>query len=332
MLEKKYLVLALFALLALSGCATEFSLSEYRQDVALQAAARLPTEQDLNNQGRAKVVVFDTDDNNLIKARKAQAATTLTAKIEELLGANGAEVIDRSIATQLGQELQLAEVKGVAGYEGPALANFAVKPTITLAEYGAEFVPASSFTDKKGKTYTIPASYNHRAAVNISLRVYEIPSLHPLKILNGRGNSTQSTQDRGSYDLASNLIRNASQAALNDVRNEFLSLFAPKGYVLARRDNAGKSIFRISIGRDHGIVAGNQVEIFTEQENTNPITMKVSYDRIPVVNGYVTPIVTANEAWIIADDDKKAKNVRLGDRVEVIHKNKGWASMFRFSQ
>lgn len=325
-------VMALAGLLTLTGCASTFSLSEYRQEVQLQAAPRLPTEADLNRQGRARVVVFEADDSNLSKARGSEAATILTRAVEDLLATNGAEVIDRGIASRLDQELQLAEVKGVAGYDGPVLANFAVKPTITLAEYGAEFVPASSYTDKRGKTYTTPASYSHRAAVNISLRVYEVPSLRPLKSLNGRGSSTQSTSNRGSHELGPNMVRTATRSALNEVRYELLSLFAPKGYVLNRRDKGGKSIFRISIGSDQGLVAGNQVVIYSEQENLNPITQKVSYDKAPVVEGYVSPVVTANEAWILVNDDGKAKNVRLGDRVEVVHKAAGLSRLFRVGQ
>jgi hypothetical protein len=330
MLQSMFLTMSLSGLLLLSGCAGSISLSDYRQEVQLQAAERLPTVADLDNQSRAKVVVFETDDSNLVRARRAQAATTLSRSIEQLLGANGAEVIDRDVAAQLGQELQLAEVKGVAGYEGPALANFAVKSTITLADYGSEYVPATSYTDKTGKTYITPASFTHRATVNLSLRVYEIPSLRLLKTLNGRGASTQSTRDRGSHELASTLIRYAAQSALNNVRAELLDLFAPKGYVIGRRDNGGKSIFRISIGSDQGIVAGNRLMIFTEQADIHPITQKISYDKIPVVEGYVTPIVSANEAWIVATDRAKAKTVRLGDRIEVVHKSSGIGNLFRF--
>lgn len=319
-----------FAALLLAGCAsTDISLSEFHRESTLQPAARLPTEADLNRQGRAKVVVFDADDSNLEKARRAQAATTLTRAVEEMLGANGAEVIDRSVATKLGQELQLAEVKGVGGYDGPSLANFAVKPTITLAEFGSEYVPASSFTDKKGKTYVTPASFSHKAVANVSLRVYEIPSLRPIKTLNGRGSVSRSTSDRGSQDLAVSMIRSATQDALADVRAEFLNVFSPKGYVLGKREAGKKSIFRISIGSEQGIVAGNKVVIFTEQESVHPITRKISYDKIPVVEGTVSGIVTNGEAWIVPEDEDKAKRVRLGDRIEVIHKDSSWAKMFR---
>lgn len=330
-MRKRYLpTLALFGLLALGGCAsTEVSLSEFSKDAFLAAAERLPTEAELNRQGRAKVVVFEADDSNLDKARRAQAATILTRAIEDMLGANGAEVIDRSVASKLGQELQLAEVKGVAGYDGPALANFAVKPTITLAEHASSYVPASSYTDKKGKVYNTPASYAHKANVNISLRVYEIPSLRPVKTLNGSGVNSISTSDRGSRDLAVTMVRAATQDALKGTRIDFLNIFAPKGYVLGRRESGKKSIFRISIGSEQGIVAGNRVMVFSEQENIHPITKKTSYDKIPVVEGVVTNIVTSGEAWVVPIDMDNAKRVRLGDPVEVVHRRSGFMDMFR---
>lgn len=321
MREHYFRAAALSGLLALTGCASSISLSEYQQDATLQPAARLPTEADLSRQGRAKVVVFETDDSNLEKARRAQAGNTLTREIEQMLGANGAEVIDRGIATKLGQELQLAEVKGVGGYEGPSVANYAVKPTITQAEYDMNHVPATSVTNKKGKTTHTPASYNHKASVNISLRVYEIPSLRQVKTVNGRALNANTTSDNGSHDLAVSMLRAATQKALNDASSEFLNLFTPKGYVLGRRDKGNKSIFRISIGSDQGIVPGNKIMLFTEQESIHPITRKTTYDKIPVVDGKVTDNVTANDAWIVAEDDGKARRVRLGDLVEVVHRD-----------
>jgi hypothetical protein len=190
-------------------------------------------------------------------------------------------------------------------------------------------VPSSSFTDKKGKTYVTPASFSHRASVNVSLRVYEIPSLRPIKTLNGRGKKSSSTSDRGSPDTSVTMIRAATNDALDDVQSEFLNLFSPKGYVLGKRGNGSKSIFRISIGTEQGIVAGNKVVIFTEQESVHPITKKINYDKIPVVEGTVTGIVTSTEAWVFPEDEDKAKRVRLGDQIEVIHKDSGWTKMFR---
>jgi len=147
--------------------------------------------------------------------------------------------------------------------------------------------------------------------------------------LNGRGKKVHSTSDHGAHDTSVTMIRAATQDALNDVRAEFLNQFAPKGYVLGKREKGGKSIYRISIGSEQGIVAGNKVVIFSEQENMHPITKKVSYDKIPVVGGTVSGIVTPSEAWIVPEDEDKAKRVRLGDQIEVVHKDSVWTKMFR---
>lgn len=331
MWERYFQAAALAGLLALAGCASQVvSLSDYHKEVSLPSADRMPTEAQIDTQGRAKVVVFETDDGSLENARKADAGVTLTRATEEMLGVGGCEVIDRSIAGRLGQELQLAEVKGVGGYKGPTVANYAVKPTITLAEYGAEFVPQSSFTDKKGKNHVTPASWSHKASVNISVRIYEIPNLNLVKTLNGSGSDSKSTSDHGSRATGVAMIRAAVQDALKDMRSEFLNLFAPKGYVIGKRnDGKGKSLFRISIGGEQGIVAGNPVMIFTEHESIHPITKKTGYDKIPVAEGIVSNIVTPNEAWVIPDDEEKARRVRLGDLIEVVHKDSGWTSMLR---
>jgi len=333
MLKRYFHVAALSGLLALGGCANQgVSLSDYYKETSLQPADHLPTEAELNSQGRAKVVVIETDDGNLENARKSQAGTTLTRAIEETLGAGGAEVVDRSIITpKLYQELKNAEMQSVGrSDDGPSVANYAVKATITLAEYGAEFVPESSFTDKKGKTYVTPASWSHKARANISIRVYELPSLHLVKTVNGSGMISTSTSDRGSFNTAVSMIRSATQDALKDVRSEFLNLFAPRGYVIGKReDGKGKSLFKVTAGSEQGMVPGNPVVIFSEQESVNPITKKVSHDNIPIVEGAVSNIVTPNEAWVIPDDEEKAKRVRLGDQIEVKHKDSSWTVLLR---
>ncbi len=331
MLSRVYQAVVLAGLLSLGGCVTTgVSLSDYSREVELERADRLPTEADLNAQGRAKVVVFETDDGNLDKARRSQAATTLTREVEDMLGNNGAEVVDRSIAGRLGQELQLAEVKGVGNYEGPAVANYAVKPTITLADYVNEFTPASSYVGKDGKVYNNPASWNHKASINISVRIYEIPSLRQVRVLAGKGRKSRSTSDQGSHDLAISLLRDATQDALKDVQSGFLNQFAPKGYVLGKRQNGDKaSLFRISIGSDQGITSDVPVVIYTEKESIHPITKKTRYDKIPVVEGKVSKIVTASEAWVIPGDEDKARAVRMGDQVEVVYKDSGWTNFMR---
>lgn len=323
-------VLALAGLMTLSGCAgTGTSLSEFKNEAVLTASARMPTEADLARQGRAKVVVFEIEDNALVKARNAQIGSLLMREIEQSLGSNGIEVVDRNLANQLGQELQLAEAKGVGGYEGPSVVNYAVKPTITQAEYDLEIKPASSQTNKKGKTVTTPAVYSHSASVNISLRIYEVPSLRLLKTLNGRGNNAHKAEEVSNRDQSVLMVREAAQEALSQVSDEFLEQFAHKGYILGRRDKGNKSIFKLSIGADQGVTTGSKVVIFNQRPSVHSITNKTVFDKVPVVEGVVANNVTAMESWIIADDDRKAQSVLLGDLVEVTRKGSLWKKVLK---
>ncbi|OYY92969.1 MAG: hypothetical protein B7Y41_13670 [Hydrogenophilales bacterium 28-61-23] len=314
----------------MSGCAgTGGSLSEYTNEATLASAARMPTEADLARQGRAKVVVFDMEDNNLSKARHAQAGSFLMREIEQLLGTNGIEVVDRNLANQLRDELKLAEAVGVAGYDGPSVANYAVKPAITQAEYDLEIKPATSQTNKKGKTVTTPASYSHSASVNVVLRVYEVPSLRLIKTLNGRGANSHKAEEASNRDLAVSMVREAAQKALSQVGDEFLEQFSHKGYILGRRDKGSKSIFKLSIGADQGVTAGSKVTVFNQKPSLHSITNKTVYDKVPVVEGVVFGNVTAMESWIIADDDRKAQGVLLGDLVEVTRKGSLWQKVLK---
>jgi hypothetical protein len=125
------------------------------------------------------------------------------------------------------------------------------------------------------------------------------------------------------------MVRAASQNALKDVQADLLNLFAPKGYVLGKREKKGKSIFRISIGSEQGIIPGNKVVFFSERERVHPITKKVGYDKIPLAEGTVSNLVTGGEAWVIPEDEEKSRRIRLGDQIEVIHKKSTWMNLFR---
>lgn len=312
--------------LALSGCAGvnalaekvgigELNLAEYTE-VSMQKAARMPSEADLNKPGRTKVVVFPAEAAGVTPAR-AMAERLLADEIEQLLGINGIEVVDRSVDARLAEEIKAIESRGAAVYEGPAVAHFAIKPLTPWAEQVSRQVG-----DKKGR-------YEHSAKVNLSVQVYSLPSLNQIKVLSGRGETEDKNEHPGSPELAENMMRTSIQKAMRDARVDLLNLFAPTGYVTAKREKNGKPIFRISIGSQHGLEPRMHVRFYTEQESINPINNKPTYDRTPLFDGVVSKLVSPSEAWVVPDSADKARQVRLGDPVDVIFKDSAWDRLSR---
>lgn len=317
--------------LALSGCAGvnavaekvgigELNLAEYAE-VSMQNAARMPSEADLNKPGRTKVVVFPAEAAGVTPAR-AMAERLLAGEIEQLLGNNGIEVVDRSVDARLAEEIKAIESRGAAVYEGPAVAHFAVKPLTPWAEQVSRQVVDKR---KEGK----PPEYEHSAKVNLSVQVYSLPSLNQIKVLSGRGETEEKDERPGSPELAENMMRASIQKAMRDSRVELLNLFAPKGYVTGKREKNGKPIFRISIGSQHGLEPRMPVRFYTEQESINPINNKPTYDRVPLFEGVVSKLVSPGEAWVVPDSADKARQVRLGDPVDVIFKDSAWDRLSR---
>ena len=328
MLNKILLTISISGLLMLSGCSTipTVALSDYPDDhtATMPQVAKLPAN--IDNQDRLKVVVLDSVDDSVRGGRQAKLGESLTREIEALLGKNGVEVIDRSLATKLDQEIKLCEMQGkkCGSSIGPSVAKYAIKATINRAEYGSSYVPTSSWTDKKGKTYVTPAHYQHSASAGVSLKVYEMPSLREVKAI--VGSDTESQQTSQNDNLGASMIRASLQHSVStgQAKADLLNIFAPKGYVIGKRvpKGGGKPIFKVSIGSTNGLVPGAPVVIMTEQETINPITQKSSIELIDVAKTLTSNLVSPNEAWVVPDDADKAKQVRLGDQALVQHEKR----------
>jgi len=342
-------VLALSLSLAIAGCSSipKVSLSEYPDDTTsmMDPAAKMPTESLLKaSQDRTKVILLRTEQ----KASEGQAYKELTdalsREVEALLGENGVEIVDRSLADKLDQEIKMCELQG-SGKCGsavqPSVARYAVKAAITNASYSPTLIPGQKMTGGDGTFLIAAASYpgfverfpvdgkndyiivkphfNHVAQVSTAVRVYEVPSLREVKAVVSSGAQNERTADRAPLESQLLLSSLKVAATAGDAKAELLNVFAPRGYVIGRRENGKEVIFKISMGTTQGLLPGVSVVIVSEQDSINPITQKTSSDLIDVVKGKVSDLVLSSEAWVVPDDAEKAKRVSLGDQVIVKH-------------
>lgn len=309
---------AISASIFLNGCmATKVDLAKFR-DADMREAEIMPTKAQLNHQ-RMKIVVFEADDSAAGNVKSAGLGLTLSNTVEKELSVSGAEIIDRSLAKKLGDELKLAESKGTGNYRGPEVAQFAIRGKVSSAEYGARYIEASSYTDKKtGKTFYTPASYSHSASVVGGISVYELPNLRLVASVNMSGRATASDPYQGAnQNTGASLLRTATESAVEDSAHNLKNLFAPKGYVVEKRIDGDKSIFKILMGQEQGVKAEDKVVIYSLRKKTNALTGIEQVDEIPVTEATVSDLVTSGESWVSPSDKQAAALVRLGDFVKV---------------
>lgn len=320
-MKNRCLILLLAAASLMSGCATTIkNLGEYKSSPMMEADI-LPTPEQMEST-RTKVVVFDADDG-AVRQRDTTSGAVMTRSVESVLSHGGVEIIDRSLATALRDEVTLAEAKGTGEYSGPAVAAYALKPVLSNANYFTSFTQAARYCDPKTKKcFVIPPSCSHSASMNGSVRIYEVPSLRLLNtvaVSGGASYSTETNYCEKSADIAKQLINQAIENGVNNYRTDLQNLFAPKGYVVEKRTLGSKVIFKVMFGQSQGAKSQNKLKFYTLRREENAFTKKVDYEEIQVAEGVISDQISANYCWVVPDDKDDAKKIRLGDYVKIFY-------------
>ena len=315
--KRHFLLSSIAAAALLAGCAAPIGKDAFVnfKPTNIQSADIMPTEADLQVQ-QLKVVVYDADGKANSWARDADLGSTIGKSIESTISASGVEIVDDALAAKLTDVLKLAEADGRASYAGPKIANYAIRSTITAAQYGASYNPASSFTDKKGKTSYTPASYSHSASVKADIRIYEIPSLKLMHTINASGSASFSDSHTGANQASGRgLLQQAAQDAIKSAAPELSKQFAPTGYVDSKRSDGKRAIFSITLGTQNGLKPGSKVDIYDVQTTQSGFSKTQSTEEVLVAKGIVTNMVEPSRAWIQVDDESNAARVLRGNRV-----------------
>ncbi len=304
-----------FLLLLFSGCATTVDLSKFK-DADLKEAEIMPSKNQLK-QERIKIIVFEADAVGLAKATRAQLGVALAKSIESQLSVVGTEVVDRNLAIKLKDELRLAESMGKGNYSGPAVAQYAISSKLTGADYTISFVRESSWKDDKGVVHVTPASYNHIGAVSGTVGIYELPALRLVTSFNISGSSMlNDPSNQVNLSTQDNLLRVATNSAIGK-QQVLKNYFAPKGYVVERRTDGKKSIFKILLGLEQGAKQEDKAVIYDIRKKTNLLTGIEQIDERPIAEAKVSDQITATESWVVPEDEEAAANIRLGNVVKV---------------
>ncbi|QTA84431.1 hypothetical protein [Desulfonema magnum] len=309
-------------MIVLSGCVTTKLVDSFGNytDVHIEKAEFSPTAEEIEatQQNKLRVVVIPPEDKKIVK--DAELKEAIVSSVEKHLTDAGVEVVTQSLKNKLQRslvEFQSAKID----YKGPTDAHYAVICSVNSVDLNSEYVAASK--DKDGKQTSGPScKYTARFKGMIKIynimekRIIESVELNHLS-LDYRDTSSSSCKiGKSIYELA----RSAASDAVDEVRTQLQNFFSPKGYILAKKVNEDKRIFRISLGRHHNLKQGQHVDIYTKQSFTNELTDEISIDEVKIAEGKVTDYIDNTFAWISVSDAEKADKVKLGDYVKISYK------------
>ena len=311
----------LLAVAMVSGCATQIKdIGAYRQ-APMADTDLMPTAEQMQSK-RTKVLVFEADDKAVTDRLKG-AGLLKARKIEEVLSGSSVEIVDRSLAVKLRDEISLAEAKGdgLTSYSGPEVASIAVRAFITDVGAGSKYTPASQF-EYKGKVYQVAQSCNYTGYATGGIRVYEVPSLRLTGTFALKGNVSvsESAYCRDDQSVLTGLARQAVEDSVHRNRADLKNMFAPKGYVVEKRTMDKKVIFKVMIGKTHGAASQDKLTFYTVRKNENRLTKKVEFEEMPITTGVLSDQIGEDFAWIVPDDLDKSRQIRLGDFVKIVYK------------
>ncbi len=313
--------LLFISLLLFSGCGATIDSLEAFTPIPLEKSAFMPSKEEIKS-GKTKIVLTRIDDSDFGLAMQANLGQSLVVELERRLGRSGTvEILDRSIANKVENEIRLSELNGQSHMNDIELsvAKYAISGDLSNAQFTSQFVQMQKWTDKEGKVYVIPAYYNYTASVSGIFKIYAIPSMKVVKTISFSG--TNSRREDSNYygnrhlpSDATGMLNKAGSSAIYSTRYAFQNFLAPKGYIMEQRDDEDKSILLVNIGSSDGLKTGDDVKIYSVQSSINPLTDEEEIQDIKVAEGIVSDKLTKHRAWIIVED--KTHAVKLGDYVK----------------
>lgn len=310
--------------LVMAGCAsTKIPDIAALDPVGLEPGEVMPSKAELAG-NTPRVVVFEADHGNINLAKSAHVGGTIAREIEKHLAETNVELIDRSLATKLQQEIALAEMHGKSDYTGPEIADFAIVGAISQAAVGSSFTEARTWQDKKGKWHRTPAKCNYSAEVTGNIRIYKMPAMRPVEMMNLEGSASSSEETRSSNcgisrTGAEQMARAAATRGINRLSTDLKNQFAPRGYIVEQRSGNGKHIVKVTLGRKHGLKQGNTLVIQNVSRTVNPLTNEESIEIFTLGNARASDQIGSDSAWIIVDE-KITDKIRLGQPVRLQYK------------
>jgi hypothetical protein len=287
-----------------------------------------------------KVVVFDFRENDNIIASQAGLGKSLAVDVENVLTQNRlAKLIDRKIAKNLEKEILLSQMSGSeSSYNGPSVADYAVSGSISNATFVNKYKAGMMLYDKQRGFYKTAPKFQYSSEVSGNVKIYEIPSMDVIENFefSGYKGRSENIQKNGGVSIAGiinigvknakglkrddGMVRQAGENGMDNVSVAIKNALAKKAYILEKKSFKGKSIFKISLGKEDGVTHGDSFDVIGHFEVENPITSEVEIEKRILATGRVADKINPKYSWIVLDKKEFINNVRLGDVVKFKYK------------
>lgn len=323
----KIIMSAIIAMIValVSGCQSMPKLNQ-TQAANLLPAPYPPTKAQLlaqmDERGQT-IVLTPLDTDSKLQTRYAKQAYEMIS--QQLMG-TGNQIVDRSLAKKLKNELVAAEKSGHFSNRGPAVASIAMMPTFSKLSISKKFQEARVFVNSSGQRIRISPKCRYYTKAEFFVRAYRIPTMELVNKYTYQGSAVQKTDARSSRcpigPYADALFSAAIDDAIKHGVPQTLNDITPPAYIIGRRDvidDDSMALFRISMSRLQGAVSGLDVDIFRLEKRTNALTERTRFEKIKLGAGVVTPYIDRQGAYILVDDKELIDQIRLGDIVKVKH-------------
>lgn len=329
---------AVSLLFLLSGCATTLDLSKMHETKLDENMARGELPAYVKEKKRPRVAILPIGDSTQYKASLNLAQTAQDTLTQLIVSCGGVEVMERAQIDSFMQEMQFTAGVG-AEVDADKFAQIAKDVdtvfvgTISSAIVLAAFTEASSWTDKKGKTYYTPPSCKEEGKVAINFRALESPSGSIKRAFEVKGRSSKTRDVRYSGECQrvqspGGLLSEAVNKAIDDAREEIANTFPSVGYIyktMTDRSDPKHRIAYINLGKSDGLAPGNKVDIIEFSQEMDRIKKTLRVVERPVAEGVVSETQFMADSSILIIPDDAADRVLVGHAV----KSKANVSVFR---
>lgn len=325
-------------LLLLSGCATTLDLSKMHETQLDEKTATGELPAYVKEKKRPRVAILPIGDSTQYKTSLNLAQTAQDTLTQLIVTSGGVEVMERAQLDSFMQEMKFKSGVGIE-VDADKFAQIAKDVdtvfvgTISSAGVSAAFTEASSWTDKKGKTYYTPASCKEEGKVAINFRALASPSGTIQRAFEVKGRSSRTRDVRYSGECQSvqspgGLLSDSVNKAIDDAKEEIANTFPSIGYIyktMTDRSDPRKRIAYINLGKSDGLAPGNKVDIieFAQEKDRIKKTMRV-VER-PITEGVVSETQFMADSAILIIPEEAVDRVIVGQAV----KSKANVSVFR---
>ena len=259
-------------------------------------------------------------DNVLIN--KFKLNEQLPGKIEQVVVSGGASTVDRSLASKLIDEIEIAEETGKYGsYQGPSISDLVLVAKLTNATFSKRFSESHSYKNDKGEYVKVPARCSHNVSVEGYVKVLSLPNMELVETIQFTEEESNLTDTRNSrcpisdQDI-SHMLNTAMTDAFNggETSTKVKSAVAAKAYIVGKKSDGKTAFFKTTLKRSLGAKEGQSVRIYMSDEETGELLF--------IGDGTITgqEYITDRYSYIYIDDKKVVPLVRKGMVVKIFEK------------